>query len=134
MNDANDFTRIAMFYALRATGGDYQESQDVAQDAWIRSLEHSGASIRTLVRWTAATRRRERRTALARDLAGEAVTFDSGEIAPLSWGVSLNERQTEVATLLARGLTQAEVAERLNVAPQGVYRTVQQLSEKLGGK
>ena len=48
--------------------------------------------------------------------------------------VSLSPRQAQVARLLDEGLTQVEVAERLDIAPRTVWYHVAAIRRKVGAK
>lgn len=62
------------------------------------------------------------------DLIGQAL---ESRLAPGSLG-SLTEREREVLTLLARGLTNQEIAERLVISSNTVKRHLKSIFEKLG--
>lgn len=69
--------------------------------------------------------------AVAAFLAGEDLEAPSGESPPA--GVdSLSRRELEVLDLVADGLTDAQIAERLTLSPHTVHRHVSNIRTKLG--
>jgi len=55
-----------------------------------------------------------------------------GTVAPLLPTAPLTTRQREVATLIAHGLTNRQIAERLIIAPRTADNHVQHIFDKLG--
>ncbi len=115
---------IAAAHAIRtSTGGE-------ASPEWLREVNDGLAAARARLKAHVADEAWQKGAAMSMQ---DAVRFAIGETAePLRDGSPLSDREKQVARLIADGLTNGEVAERLRIADRTVDAHVEHIRNKLG--
>ncbi|MGW8955916.1 LuxR C-terminal-related transcriptional regulator [Streptomyces sp. NPDC055709] len=92
------------------------------------------ASARAATLWRRRGARRQATAAsnLAFELAKECEGASSSELMAVNASMPLTTRETEIAVLVAQGLTNAEVSEKLNISRRTVENHLQSVYRKLG--